>query len=151
MFRALAQTVLLAWLAGCDMPPQTSAGDATPADALTIREARVRGLIPGRDMTAAYFTAENHGGQPVVLVGASSGGARAVEMHVTVRDGEMTRMRRLSEVEIPAGGTVRFEPGGRHLMLFGVTQLDGGMDIDLERRDGTRSRVRFETIPMGGE
>ena len=148
MFRTVMLWGLLATLAGCEPPPQAP---KSTGDGLTISEARVRALIPGRDMTAAYFTAHNGGADPLLLVGAASDGARAVEMHVTVRDGGMMRMRRLDTVEIPAGGTVRFEPGGRHLMLFGVAELGKALDIELERADGTRTRVRFETIPMGGD
>jgi len=116
---------------------------------LEVREARVRAVIPGQDKTVGYFTARNTGDGDVVLSGASSPAARAVEIHTTIRDGDVARMRRLSEVVIPAGETVRFEPGSRHLMLFGVSELGVSAEIVLETADGERIPVTFETIPVG--
>ena len=122
------------------------------AGPLEVGDARVRALIPGQDKTVGYFTARNGSDETVVLVGAQSEAARAVEMHTTLRDGDMVRMRRLAEVEIEPGETVRFEPGGRHLMLFGVTALGEGVEIGLLRRDGAEIRVRFsiEQLATGG-
>lgn len=128
-----------------------SGPDTGASAALVISEARVRALIPGQDKTAGYFSARNGTADAVVLSGARSEQARSIEMHVTVQDGDMMRMRRLEAVEIAPGETVRFEPGGRHLMVFGVDSLEAGMDIDLELGDGTTVPVHFETIATGGE
>ena len=63
----------------------------------------------------------------------------------------MMRMRRLSEVEVPAGGEVNFEPGGRHLMLFGVGALGEQVGIQLTGADGQTLEVLFEVVdPTGG-
>lgn len=125
------------------------AGCAEPQP-LQVSDARIRAAIPGQDRTAAYFTARNTSDREIVLVGAAGGPARAIEMHTTVGDGGVARMRRLEEVVVPAGKTVRFEPGGRHLMLFGVPDLDEAVEITLEIRDGRQISARFETIPIGG-
>lgn len=51
------------------------------------------------------------------LLGAETPAALDVEVHLTeVADGRAT-MTILDEVEVPAGETVRFRPGGLHLML----------------------------------
>lgn len=126
------------------------AGCADPGP-LTVSDARVRALIPGQDKTAAYFTARNTSDSELVLTGASSDSVRAIEMHTTIRDGDVVGMRRLPAVVIPAGETVRFTPGGRHLMMFGVAALGDSLDIVLETRDGGRIPVRFETMPLSGE
>lgn len=130
-------------LAGC--------GQAPAGDGLEVIDARVRALIPGQDKTAAYFIANNRGRKPAILVGAESTAARAIEMHTTVQDGDVMRMRRLNEVVIPPGEAVRFEPGGRHLMLFGVESLGESTEIVLVRKDGRRVAVSFESMPVGGE
>lgn len=130
---------------GCSGP------DAGSSGALEISDARVRALIPGQDKTAGYFRARNSTADAMVLSGARSGQARSIEMHITVQDGDMMRMRRLDAVEIAPGETVRFEPGGRHLMIFGVDSLEAGIDIELQLRDGTTVPVHFETIATGGE
>lgn len=118
---------------------------------LVVEEARVRAVIPGQDRTVAYFTARNTGTSPIVLTGASTPASRAIEIHTTIQDGEVARMRRLDEVVIGAGETVPFEPGGRHLMLFGVSELGTSTEIVLETADGGRWPVAFRTVPVGAQ
>jgi hypothetical protein len=139
--------MLLLLASGCGEP----SGSGADGPGLQVTEARVRALIPGQDNTVGYFTAHNPGSTEVVLTGASSAGIRAIEMHTTIRDGDVARMRGLEEVVIAPGDTVRFEPGGRHLMLFGVSELAMFTEVVLESRDGGRIPVRFETIAIGGE
>lgn len=143
--RALLLGALLTALAGVGCSP------AGPAAELMIEDARVREPAPGTDKTAGYFTLHNHSGAAVVITGASSPDARAVEMHVTESEGGMTRMRRIRQLEVDAGETVRFEPGGRHLMLFGVGALDDGIEISLQRSDGAAVTARFRTLSLGGD
>ncbi|MFU8814536.1 MAG: copper chaperone PCu(A)C [Pseudomonadales bacterium] len=123
----------------------------TPTDRgiLQVDDAWVRAPIPGQDKTAGYFTASNTGSEDVALTAARSDAARAIEIHTILRDGDMVRMRRLDEVVIGAGETVRFEPGGRHLMLFGVSELETSVDIVLEQSDGTEIPVRFRVAAVG--
>lgn len=129
------------------------AAGCSPAlpDGLVIEDARVREPAPGRDMTAGYFTARNTSAADIVLVAARSPAARAVEMHVSEADGDVMRMRRLEQVEIGAGETVRFEPGGRHLMLFGVSPPEDGLDIVFEHADGATTTAHFRTVSLGGD
>lgn len=129
--------------AGCSQAPG--------GDGLEVIDARLRAVIPGQDKTAGYFTLNNRGRDPITVVGAASEAARSIEMHTTVQDGQVMRMRRLEEVVVPPGEAVRFEPGGRHLMLFGVSSLGEATEIVLLRKDGKRVVVSFETIPVGEE
>ena len=120
------------------------------AGELTVSDARIRDLIPGQDKTVAYLTLTNPGAEPRVLVGAETDAARTVEIHTTRRDGDVMRMRRLSRVEIPGHGEVRFEPGGHHLMLFGVRSLDERVEIRLIFEDDTVRTAVFERVAIGG-
>ncbi len=124
-------------------------GACTPAPEILIENARVRALIPGQDKTVAYMDVQNRTPSAVTLVGASSEAVRAMEIHTTRMDDGMMRMRRLQQVEIPAGETVRFETGGRHLMLFGVKSLDPELVVELEFADGSTQSVTFEQIAPG--
>ena len=56
----------------------------------------------------------------VALVSISSPRAERIEIHETMASGSMTRMRPLERIELRNGEEIRFAPGGRHLMLFGV-------------------------------
>jgi periplasmic copper chaperone A len=123
----------------------------TPADAtgLQVSEARVRALIPGQSKTVGYFTAHNAGSEALVLTGARSDAVRAIEIHTTQHDGDMVRMRRLDDVVIAAGETVRFEPGGRHLMLFDAADLGDALEIVLLGAGGDEVHVTFRVMPAG--
>jgi copper(I)-binding protein len=76
---------------------------------------------PGASKTAAvYFTVINRGGTPDRIVGAESPAAEHADMHTTIRDGDVMRMRRVVSVEVPAGGKAVFAPNGFHVMLTGL-------------------------------
>ncbi len=94
---------------------------AAPASAgspLTVEDARARILLPTRP-GAAWLTIRNSGAADR-LVGAESPAAERVELHTHVhRDGVMM-MRRVEGLDVPADGEAVLEPGGDHLMLFGL-------------------------------
>ena len=125
------------------------ASACSPAPEIAIENARVRALIPGQDKTVAYMDVQNRTARAVTLVGASAASVRAMEIHTTRMDNGVMRMRRLKSVEVPAGKKVRFEPGGRHLMLFGVESLDGELLVQLEFSDGTTRGATFALIAPG--
>jgi periplasmic copper chaperone A len=74
------------------------------------------------------LTVTNRGDGDDRLLGAETPAALDVEVHLTeIEDGRAT-MAVLDEVAIPAGETVRFRPGGLHLMLVvpDETVAEGG-------------------------
>jgi copper(I)-binding protein len=104
------------------------ASGATP---LAIRDAWVRATPPGARTAAAYLTIENRGGADRLL-GATSDAARALELHTHVTEAGLQRMIHLHEIEIPAGATIRFEPGALHVMLIDIaTPLAPGAEVVL--------------------
>ena len=110
---------------------------------LTVTGAEIRELLPLRDTTAAYFTLTNHGDRPVALIGARSTVARTIEMHQTVTVDDRVSMRRITRVTIEGGETVRFEPGGLHLMVLGIDAIDATVPILLQFEDDTQTEVDF--------
>jgi copper(I)-binding protein len=152
----LAALLSTAFLTGCAEPTGISAGSAIQTETGTetdieIDNARVRSLIPGQDKTVAYLELRNATPKPMTLIGARSAEVRAIEIHTTRMDDGVMRMRRLKTVEIPPGETVHFQPGGRHLMLFGVTSLDSELLIELEFADGTVHETLFKRIAIGSQ
>ena len=139
IWRALLLTLLM------------SLGACSPAPDLTIENARVRALIPGQDKTVAYMDLRNNTQAAITLLSARSEAVPAMEIHTTRMDDGVMRMRRLKEVEIPAGETVRFEPGGRHLMLFGVKSLGPELVVQLEFADGSVHEAAFARIAAGAQ
>mgnify|MGYP005839301041 CR=1 FL=1 len=81
---------------------------------------------------AAYMIITNSTDKDEKLLGASSDVAEMVEVHnMTFEDGIM-RMQEVDELEIPAGETVKLEPGGYHIMLLGLKEpLRVGQQFDV--------------------
>lgn len=128
---------------------QLTACEDRPGGRVEATNARIRAVVPGQDKTAGYFVLHNASGRTVTLVGVHSDAVRTIEMHETVHENGMAGMRRLPSVALAPGSTVPFAPGGRHLMLFGVTTLDGPLPVTLELDDGTSIPVKFDIVPLG--
>lgn len=129
---------LLLIAAACGEPPPPTT---------TIADARVRDLIPGSDKSVGYFVISNSTAERVELTEARSAQARAIEFHRTYTDENgMSRMRRLQTVPIDAGKSVAFEPGGRHLMLFGVDKFDAPVVIEFTTSDGGTIAAAFSVV-----
>lgn len=85
-----------------------------------VENAYVRMPIPGRTMSAAFMTLENTSGQAQILSSAKAEWANSIEVHTHTHENGVMRMREIESLEIPAGETVVLQPGGLHLMLFGL-------------------------------
>jgi iron complex transport system substrate-binding protein len=80
-----------------------------------------RPTAPGTTVGAGYLEIRNLGAVADRLVGASSPRATRVEMHESHLEGGIARMRAVAGLALPAGASLRFEPGALHLMLVGLT------------------------------
>jgi copper(I)-binding protein len=86
---------------------------------LSVTDAYVQFSPVRTNPSAAYFTV--HGGpQDVSLIGVSTEVAIRSEMHETMTAGNMASMKPVMNVQIPAGSIVRFEPGGKHVMMWNI-------------------------------
>ena len=81
---------------------------------------------------AVYMNLRNTGQETETLVGGSSDAAESVEMHETIREGDVMRMRPVTKLELPAGGVLEMKPGGMHIMLI---------DLKRDLRPGDRIHV----------
>ena len=94
------------------------AANATAAGHLVIEHAWIRTAPPGAMMLAGYATLRNAGDAPLTVTGADSADFAEVSLHQSVEENGVERMRALSPIEIAAGTSVGFAPGGRHFMLM---------------------------------
>jgi periplasmic copper chaperone A len=67
---------------------------------------------------AAYLRIVNNGKVADQLLSVSTPAAGRAELHTHMHDRGVMRMQKMEKVELPAGGTVDFKPGGLHVMLF---------------------------------
>jgi len=84
---------------------------------------------------AVYFTLHNHGDSDKTLtsVSVSEDVASEAQIHTTEMDGDVMKMRELTDgVTVKAGEMVSFESGGYHVMLLGLAKgLEEGSEFSL--------------------
>jgi periplasmic copper chaperone A len=118
---------------------------ALPAWAqVSVEQPWTRATPPGAKVAAGFMKLKSAGAADRV-VGASSAVAGRVEMHVTIREGEVMRMREVSSLEIPAGGSFELKPGGAHLMLMDLKRpLKKGEKVPLTLRLAKGGELKLE-------
>jgi copper(I)-binding protein len=124
----LVAVVAAAILSGCSASPSGLGTGAVPV----ISNAWIRPSTAVTLPAAGYLTITNPGPQADALTSVSSPATTSVELHETSTISGMTGMHSEARLEIPAGGSVKLEPGGNHLMLMGVTgNLTVGSIVEL--------------------
>lgn len=128
-----------------------AASHADAAD-LTVSEAWIRALPPSVP-SGGYFILRNSGGKPAVLTGAQSPACGMLMLHKSENHGGMGMMMDMDAVEVPAGGTVRFAPGGQHLMCMqaGPAIKPGSIvPVTLRFKDGSKLAANFQVRDARG-
>lgn len=103
---------------------------AQPAAPLKAEAAWVRASVQGQSGTGGFMRLT--AAEPLTLVGVQSPAARVAEIHEMKMEGDVMRMRPISELPLPAGRTVELRPGGFHLMFS---------DLKAPLKDGTQVPV----------
>lgn len=93
-------------------------GERKP-NGISVHDAWVRMPAAGGLPGAAYFRIEG-GAEGTQLTGVSSPLVSRAELHESATQGGMSAMKPLKQVEFDYRGKIAFEPGGRHIMLFGL-------------------------------
>ena len=102
------------------------------AAGVEVSEAWARATPPGATTGAVFFTLRNTGGEDARLRQAATPVARTAELHNHLMEDGVARMRQVSEILVPAKGSVALKPGGLHVMLFDLRQpLKEGESVDL--------------------
>jgi periplasmic copper chaperone A len=126
---------------------------AAPAWAqVTVENAWMRATPPGAKIAAGYLTIRNAGAADRLL-GVSSPVAERVETHVTVREGDILRMREVKGYVVPAGGTLELKPGGSHLMFVNIkAPMKEGTSVPatLKFQRAGEIKVEFQVRPLAG-
>jgi copper(I)-binding protein len=94
----------------------TPAAWAAPKDAL-VTQGRMQVLMASRP-AAGYFVLQNQGKTTLVLTGASAPDCQGLMLHQSTTKGGMARMAMIKSLPVPPQGSVRFAPGGHHLMCM---------------------------------
>jgi|GEM_PF-240972 len=77
----------------------------------------------GSPVSAGYVEIHNTGEEDEVLLGVSSNFSEKSQIHTMVVVDDIARMRPVKDgISIPAGGKIKLEQGGLHLMFFKMTE-----------------------------
>jgi len=126
MRRLLMVCALLAVVAGCDSPG---------GPPVVVTELVVTAPGAGMPMAAGYLEISNRSGEAIRIDRVSSPEYGSVEMHETVIEDGIARMREIPVLEIAAGETVVFERGGKHLMLMQPVGTPGTVTLNFYSDD----------------
>lgn len=96
----------------------SAAVGAKPACVPAIDKAWVRAAPPGATTLAGYLVLRNSCEGAVEVVDVESLDFGMPMIHRTEQVDGVSRMRPAGKLEVPAGGELRFEPNGLHLMLM---------------------------------
>lgn len=110
-----------------------------------ISDAWMRAL-PAPSPSGGYFTLRNTGTSEITLTGAKSPACGMLMLHRSKEMGGMSSMEDVSSVPVPAGGEIRFSPGGYHLMCMDSTSAikpGGSVPVTLQFSDKTEATANF--------
>lgn len=102
-------------LAGIWLWAGTTSAEALFPDASDLW---LRAAPPGAHMLAAYGRLTNNTGKTQVLTGAYAPDFGMAEIHKTVIENGMAKMRHQPRIVLQPGDTVVLKPGGLHIMLM---------------------------------
>ncbi len=87
---------------------------------MTVSDGWFRAL-PENLPSGGYFTLTNGSTVPVVLTGASSPACQSLMLHKSETANGMAQMTDAANILVAAGATLKFAPGGYHLMCMSPT------------------------------
>jgi periplasmic copper chaperone A len=150
-------SLLLLLLVGCAGSDPVAEGPQvrveqpwTPAAPRAAPAADPHASHHGGARAAVYLTLRNTGSEADRLIGVETAAAERAEIHRSLVDDGIARMRQVEAVEVAPGEVVEMRPGGYHIMLIGVKatpvpgeriqlrlrlERGGARDVEVEVRD----------------
>ncbi len=125
-----------------------------PTPQLRVDDAVVKLSPVTTNPSALYFTV--HGGPAdLKLLSVTSRSAIRTEMHESGKDPKtgMMTMTPIRTVPVPADATVKFAPGGKHVMVWGINlpaRRLNELETEFLFSNGDRILVEVPIQPMGG-
>ena len=129
---------------------------AWPASAqVAFQNAWLRAPAPGQAVAAGYCDIANAASTQATIVAFRDADCQGddcalrVEMHETIQQDGMARMRPLAQLVIAGNGRLSLTPGGKHLMVFGLASEAREARLRAVFADGAEQVVRFVVRPLG--
>lgn len=150
----LAAVAVSLTLAACSQ----SDGTPKPADenptGLTVSNARL--LLPpvAGNPAAVYFDLTNEGERAVAVRRADIADAKSASMHDMMEYNREMTMADMGPMTIRQGETIKFEPGGKHVMAFDLSpelKAGGKTEMTLTIAGGDKVSVEVPVQAAGAE
>lgn len=146
-FKLLATAAALTLFAGAAHAHEYKLGD------LEIDHPWSRATAPGAKVGGGFLKIVNRGASPDRLVSVSAPFAQKTEIHESLEEDGVAKMRELEAgVEVKPGEAVEFAPGGKHLMFMGLSgPLETGKKVkgELTFEKAGKVEVEFAIEPPG--
>ena len=120
------------------------------APVLVVQDAWAR-QVPGSDVAAVYLTVRNPGTRSRTIASVESPVAGHAMIHETRTEHGQSQMRPHEPLVVPAGQSVKLEPGGLHIMLHGMKQsavVGQTVPVTLLLSDGGKVSVEARVRPL---
>ncbi|MFC3096502.1 copper chaperone PCu(A)C [Alteraurantiacibacter palmitatis] len=140
---SLGGIALVMGLAACSSESEAPVEAAPEApEGITVTDGRMNLPAAAGNPSAVYFTITNDSAEDKMLRAVSVQGAENAMFHETSEWSGQVDMQELLQVAVPAGESVVFEPGGKHVMVFGLPEgLEPGGEVEV-----TLSFVRGDKV-----
>ncbi|WP_086930955.1 copper chaperone PCu(A)C [Agarilytica rhodophyticola] len=119
---------------------------------MVIENVFIKALAPGQTTAAAYMKFKNNTSKAQSLTYIHSPIAEHIEVHRNFYEQGMMQMRPVKRFSIPPKGSHVLEPGGFHLMVFGLydtLEVGDTFDMTFEFDSGIVMTKSVEVRPHG--
>lgn len=134
LFTSVALALGALGLSACGSGGEPAA-EASPDGFPGIEVSNARLVLPAvkGNPGAAYFDVDYSGDGAAMIRAASVAGAESTMMHYTAESSDgTTAMHELPQIKVDKGKTLKFEPGGNHLMAMGLPDtLKAGDSVEI--------------------
>ena len=106
----------------------------------------------GQKVASAYVSIFNQSDNDVVIEKITSNISDVIEIHDTVLEGEIIRMKKVDSLNIPARSEFYFQPGSTHIMLMGLNQeLEDGKIFNLNFVFKNQEKVNVKIMVLNNK
>jgi len=137
----LRRALLILIVLAAGVPPLAAAEPG-----IKVEDPWVRVTFGQSRATAGYMVLIDQSGKGNSLVGLEMAEGARAEIHETVMDGDIVKMRMVKALAIPAGSRAELNPTGGHLMIMGLKgplKVGQTLPIKLKFADGTEMMAYF--------
>ncbi|MGE4063489.1 MAG: copper chaperone PCu(A)C [Rhodospirillaceae bacterium] len=113
---------------------------------IKIEDPWVRVTFGQSRATAGYMALVDQSGKGNTLVALEMADGAKAEIHETVTEGDIVKMRMVKSVPIPAGGRAELTPAGGHIMIMGLKaplKVGETVPMKLKFADGSEMMAYF--------